>query len=175
MYNLERGKFFTKYSDKTAISSQDSGEQIMRSVINYLKGYLEKKDYVGDFDLEDTIKVPRPCADSSAKFNITDPIPDYYIGQTERVISGDELGMTSAVADMSQNNVWMFENGTIATNQIGYFDANTDAWYIKTEDSSYIGKLRTIVRGCSSSNRLTDLFFRTEIKKNTKPDFMSPF
>lgn len=69
----------------------------------------------------------------------------------------------------------MFENGTLATGQIGYFDSATDSWHIKTENKDYIANLRTIVRGCSSSNRLVDVFFQTEIKKNTKPKFAPGF
>ena len=68
------------------------------------------------------------------------------------MIRADDLDLSSAVADVSSNNVWIFENGTVATGQIGYFDSSTDSWHIKTEDKDYIGVLRTIVRGCSSSN-----------------------
>jgi len=61
--------------------------------------------------------------------------------------------MAGAVADIpSASNVWIFENGTIAENEIGNFNVLTDSWHIKTEDSKYIGVLRTIVRGCSASN-----------------------
>ena len=45
-----------------------------------------------------------------------------------------ENNMTTAVANMPINNIWMFENGTIATKQIGYFDEQTDAWFIRTDD-----------------------------------------
>lgn len=39
----------------------------MREVMNYFKGYTVSKAYVGDFNLEDSIKVPKPCAERSAK------------------------------------------------------------------------------------------------------------
>ena len=69
----------------------------------------------------------------------------------------------------------MFENGTLATGQIGYFDSDTDSWHIKTEDKGYISNLRTIVRGCSSSNRLVEVYFQAEVRKNTKPKFAEKF
>jgi len=87
------------------------------------------------------------------------------------IVRADDVGLASSVSNIPSNNVWMFENGTLATGQIGYFNSDTDSWHIKTEDKTYISGLRTIVRGCSSSNRLVDIFFQTEVKKNTKPKF----
>jgi hypothetical protein len=64
----------------------------------------------------------------------------------------------------------MFENGTVATKQIGYFDDEADSWFLKTDDKQYAeATLRTIVRGCSNQNRLSEVFSRFTMKKNTRP------
>jgi hypothetical protein len=52
----------------------------MRSVINYFSGYTQKKSYVGDFDLESSIKIPKPCAETSAVMDLNTTVPFYYLG-----------------------------------------------------------------------------------------------
>jgi hypothetical protein len=52
----------------------------MRSVINYFIGYTQTKAYVGDFDLESSIKIPKPCAETSAKPDFNTTIPHYHLG-----------------------------------------------------------------------------------------------
>ena len=84
--------------------------------------------------------------------------------------------MGAVVQGMPENNVWMFENGTLATKQIGYFDSGTDSWYLRTDDKQYEDTdLSTIVRGCANNNQLTEVFFKAQIKKNTRPAFVSDF
>lgn len=95
----------------------------------------EDIEFVGAFDLLNTIKMPKPCAKTSATTVYDDDdedeefgikMPTYYIGQVEKIIKSDDLDLSRAMADVSSNNVWTFENGTIATGQIGYFDSSMD-------------------------------------------------
>ena len=71
--------------------------------------------YVGDFDLLNTIKLPKPCAKRSDSPNVNITIPAYYVGQVEEIVRADDLEMAASVADIpSASNIWMFENGTLA-------------------------------------------------------------
>jgi len=58
----------------------DRSDKIFNQVINFFEGHNVTQGYVGDFDLLDSVKVPKPCAKTSAKPNENTTIPGYYVG-----------------------------------------------------------------------------------------------
>jgi len=63
----------------------------MKNVGNYMKGEKVKDGFVGDFDLEDSLKYPKPCAEYSSKPHVDVAIPSYFVGRPEREVKASTL------------------------------------------------------------------------------------
>jgi hypothetical protein len=71
---------------------------------NLFLGYDSR--YAGSFDLSDTIKYPKMCADKSV--NMTDGVT-YYRGQEEfPYIIGEHSNSANIINMMGDNPLWMF-------------------------------------------------------------------
>jgi len=136
--------------------------------MNLFMGYTSR--YSGSFDLGDTIKYPKMCADKSE--NMTDGV-EYYRGQREL---GYNIGANSksgsvVMADVTQT--WMFQNGTAADGLLGRWDpfVKQGTIFVQTDAQEAEGKRRTILRGCNRFDNLNELYLYVNVLKNTYPDF----
>jgi len=130
-------------------------------------GYSSK--YSGSFDLTDTIKYPKMCADLS--LNLTNGVK-YYRGRNELpyYVGQQSKGASARLGD---DATWLFQNGTNAQGLLGRFDPNvrSGTFYVQTDSQKAEGNQRTILRGCSSYGELSELYLHVNVEKNTYPDF----
>ena len=158
----------TKYSD-SQVAEKISDRYLLKKMNNLFLAYSSR--YSGSFDLADTLKYPKMCADKS--INMTDGVT-YYRGQKEDAyVIGSKSSGASAIGQMDNNGVWMFQNGTNAQGLLGRWD-RFDAGgtiFIQTDSQEAEGKRRTILRGCSRFDALSELYLYVNVMKNTYPDF----
>jgi len=144
---------------------------LFKKMNNLFLGYTSK--YSGAFDLVDTFKYPRMCAQES--INMTKGV-QYYRGQNEFPYAiGKEGGATGVVSKMDKGQTWLFQNGTAAGPYLGRW-ARYDKGgtiYVNTTSEDAVGKARTILRGCSRFNELIELYLYIEVLNNNYPDFVT--
>jgi hypothetical protein len=128
--------------------------------------------YSGAFELLDTFKYPKMCAQQS--LNLTNGV-DYYRGQNSMsYVIGEQSSYGSVVSQMDRGQNWLFQNGSAANPYLGKFDRYDEGGTFKifTQNEDDIGKHRTILRGCSRFNQLIELYLYTEVFTNSFPDFI---
>lgn len=108
--------------------------------------------------------------------NMTDGV-EYYRGQNEYAyIIGEKSKGSAAVNMMERSPQWMFQNGTSAVGLLGRYASETaqkngPTIFIQTDSQEAEGTQRTILRGCSSFDKLAELYLYVKVLKNTYPDF----
>jgi len=138
---------------------------------NLFLGYTSK--YSGAFDLAESFKYPRMCAQES--MNLTDGMK-YYLAQKETPYN---IGKQSDAGDvpkkMDRGTVWLFMNGTNAEGVLGRYDRydKGGTFQIQTGSEDAVGRIGTILRGCSRYNKLLELYLYVEVMNNNYPDFIT--
>lgn len=110
------------------------------------------------------------CMDYS--INMTKGI-EYYRGQNEKsYIIGKESVGASAANEMDEDSTWLFQNGTNAQGLLGrYSNVQGGTIYVQTDSQEAEGVSRTILRGCSTFDKIAELYLYVKVLKNTYPDF----
>ena len=114
------------------------------------------------------------CSDTSKKLDLTAlGFKDYYRGQDEMSMSASDLGIATDIGLLNDGQVWLYENGTEAEGEIGRFDRfdNGGTFYVQANYESHVGTHGTLLRGCSKSNQLIEIYFDVSIKHNNVPVF----
>ena len=158
-------------NDQINVLNEDTDRYLFKKMNDLLLGWVSR--YSGSFDLGDTIKFPKMCADQSQ--NMTDGVT-YYRGQWEYpYVIGEMSKSGSVVNQMDGEQFWMFTNGTDANGLLGRWDRFADpqgVLYIQTDAQEAEGKQRTILRSCSRFDELLELYLYVNVMKNTYPDFV---
>lgn len=109
-------------ASQISVLDQDNSRYLFKKMNDLLLGYVSR--YSGGFDLGDTIKYPKMCADKSE--NMTDGVT-YYRGQWELpYVIGEQSKSGSVVNQMDGEQYWMFQNGTDANGLLGRWDRYGD-------------------------------------------------
>lgn len=73
---------------------------------------------------------------------------------------------------MDQDSTWIFQNGTNAQGILGRYSYDRSGTiYVQTDSQEAEGISRTILRGCSAFDKLSELYLYVKVLKNTYPDF----
>jgi len=163
-------KYANTAYDNNQIADRSSDSYMFKKMSNLFVAWPSK--YSGSFDLSDTMRYPKMCADTSV--NMTDGV-EYYRGQKEAdyVISEKSTEGNIALSQLDFGSQWLFQNGSSAEGYLGRWDPASagGTLFIQTDNADAEGKQRTVLRGCSSANQLAELYLYVEVKKNTYPDF----
>lgn len=133
---------------------------------DYFTPYSSK--YSGEFDLKDSMIIPRPCAFKSS--NLTSV--NYYRGQNEKQY---EISVQNSqgfvITMMDESSVLIYQNGQSAAD-IATYDKDTYSVLIQTDSEDKVGTQKVIIRNCDDLNRLLELNLYIAVLANTHPDFV---
>jgi hypothetical protein len=134
---------------------------------NYLTPYQSK--YSGGFVLQDTMRIPRPCAFKSS--NLTSV--SYYRGQeAQQYLITQQNSNGFVLTMMDENSQLVYQNGLTAAD-VATFDQSTQSVWIQTDSEDKVGVQRVVIRNCDSLDRLLELNLYINVLANTHPDFVS--
>jgi len=152
------------------VGSLDNDRWLFKRMTNLYLGYSSR--YSGAFDLLDTFRYPKMCAQTS--MNMTNGV-HYYRGQKEmKYVIGEDSSAGAALDDMDRGKTWMFQNGSDANGWLGRFDEyyQGGSIFVQTDSEDAVGTQRTILRGCSRLNELVELYLYVQVINNNYPDFV---
>lgn len=132
---------------------------------NYYVPYPSR--YSGGFALQDTMKVPRPCAFASQ--NLTSV--SYYRGQNTMQYNLFAQNSAKVASYMTNTPTIIYQNGQDASD-LAKYNSQQQTIDIQT-DSDAVGVKKTIIRSCDNLNRLLEMNLYIEVLANTYPDFVT--
>ena len=160
----------TQFTSGTSVESQGlySFTTAYRSIPlqkedNYFVPYPSR--YSGGFKLQDTMKIPRPCAFQSQ--NLTSV--SYYRGQNTYQYNLFGENSAKVAAYMTNNQQIIYQNGEDATD-LAKYNSQQNTIDIQTNKDD-VGIKKTIIRSCDNLNRLLEMNLYIEVLANTYTDF----
>jgi len=132
---------------------------------DYFYPYISR--YSGGFVLQDTFRIPRPCAYKSTNMTAV----DYYRGQKPLTYDIFRENAATAVTLMT-GGVLQYQTGE-SCDDIATLDKTKNTVIIQTDAENKVGVQQVLIRDCDVLNRLLEANLYINVLSNNYPDFVT--